>query len=1670
LEGDFIPSTLDVQWNQLTAAALEVRFKVIVTNNIKSIFCERRTSSFNRMDRTCFSSETLGLLHESWGKIYGRQELKFMTHLSLAISKQQDDFATILKRIGSLRKQYLKKGKVTTKKTVKEEEEGEEGSSDTSDPTDLSGLRARAMTLEGAGLKVEPNAFIQQVVENMSWIRFVAWDLMKYWVLALALTDSIPDNIYDEATVDSVIRFVYQTAKQGALSTKTLSGNGAGKIETFKSLVDLVKTPEMKPFMDTITCRAGTSGMDSLGSQIDAVATQISTSFSNFYLEQGTGVMVHFMKATFRENLKSNKDFKCAVSRLGLTFSEHQENLLNAYVKQLERERKQTGHLMVNAKEHYSQSISDGEDATTVVGKAALMLKLRDKLIKHSNDLNTKLKKVGDIIRSKDSKEITDFREKNADVLEAALRRTYPFDGELIPEKDVIKILKNHFSGHLKTSPLHLDKMFPNLTAAWAKSGEGGNPFVFVEAKLKDMRKIASFPKDSTPSSLVRWRLYVIKEIASQNVDGEGKKFDLTPSPSYKRIFVSIGKQNLHHLLPEAELRELVKRKGVCPTQIRPFSRLTKPVQEMFDGPSSSPSASSAAVGNGSSSSSSSSASSPSPMDTGESESSQSPSVVAAASSSSSPASVVASGSGASSSSSSTSSSPPPYLLPKNVKIIELKNSIMRKVKNRYPDLGNDELIPPSYTVEWTDLANPFIYQRCSARNLSFDGSLDECIQRLANVSSSIGASSSSSTVWKPVHEMFDELPSSSSASSAAAGNGASSSSPSTTSSPSPMDTGESESSQLPSVVAAASSSSSSTSIGASESGSSSSPSSTSSSPSPSVAEEGCIRCLANVSSSICLGNDALLLVFDFETNGLNVTSDFAVQIACKAYDKNLEVLLNESNEPREFTSNVKIDTPLDIAACKVNNYDVDLNNGAQPWSVVGKHFAKFLRDLQVAYPNIPLILIGHDSKRFDARVLYEENKANNIVLPNGIHVVDSIEVAKAILSEESFISEKRSFTLGDLYQKLVGVVMPNAHDAMGDVVGLHKVLHKLKESRSEETCKLTSLSCILNDKSAISLNDLFAKYDAATTASETTARWSLCKFLDLNDVMFYLFDEKKVKHLLSELRRGCFGRSFVTNGVSVSFLVESIASRQEGDRKVRSQQMGRIINPIRARAEEMLQEEGGWTDRPEKRKGKNTKSSDGAKRSRQSFAATNRKEPVVADDGADTTADDGSSPAAEETELDRFFVKGMNEIKTTDSEAETIRQLQSLPDDATIVSCDFGIHNTAVTARGCKRSSKAGSLKFEGVNQEDRSTLQYLTDKSLTNIISSSSITNASGAPFRLWQQKCDKEEYVKTHAAFARAEIVVAENSPKTVDLAELLKSITARAQTYDVLFKFYGSERYARDKLSNRVGVDEAIDRVARVILPKPTDVLVGGIDFAPIQHCSNSISYCNKLITRVRKTHLFIKMGEHRTSILHCESRQYMHHPVGQEKKKTILEREKREKFREERKRKKDEKGKQIEAESNNGVDGGSSSGSEMSSSSSTSGSKKVGGDGGASATIDMEDGEGMDGGDRMEKEGGGGHVSRGKVKRISGLYQVSSDNGTHLKNRDINAAVNMLQIIYSLRDFGEIPWEFRKDVILRKFAGYNQSREYDYTAKRTNSHGQIIKFSRVLKVDDDWKQI
>ena len=64
-----------------------------------------------------------------------------------------------------------------------------------------------------------------------------------------------------------------------------------------------------------------------------------------------------------------------------------------------------------------------------------------------------------------------------------------------------------------------------------------------------------------------------------------------------------------------------------------------------------------------------------------------------------------------------------------------------------------------------------------------------------------------------------------------------------------------------------------------------------------------------------------------------------------------------------------------------------------------------------------------------------------------------------------------------------------------------------------------------------------------------------------------------------------------------------------------------------------------------------------------------------------------------------------------------------------------------------------------------------------------------------------------------------------------------------------------------------------------------------------------------------------------------------------------------------------------------------------------------------------------GGEKKEKEGGLEKSS------VWGLYQVSMPGYSYVWNRDINAAINIVNIYLHLLEYDVEPWEFRRDVQL-----------------------------------------
>lgn len=175
----------------------------------------------------------------------------------------------------------------------------------------------------------------------------------------------------------------------------------------------------------------------------------------------------------------------------------------------------------------------------------------------------------------------------------------------------------------------------------------------------------------------------------------------------------------------------------------------------------------------------------------------------------------------------------------------------------------------------------------------------------------------------------------------------------------------------------------------------------------------------------------AKYVVFDFETNGIGKTSKLRVcQIGAAAMDENFTII-------DRFTHFVNPLAKVEAGARKVHGLDQDFVNKFDSWEIVGSNFMKWLDLLRNADQDQPLTLMAHNGKRFDARILVSENARHKIELPRNLFHCDTIDVMKTLFPG------KNSYALGRMYSEVIGVPLPDAHDAAADVAGVIEILKR---------------------------------------------------------------------------------------------------------------------------------------------------------------------------------------------------------------------------------------------------------------------------------------------------------------------------------------------------------------------------------------------------------------------------------------------------------------------------------------------------------------------------------------------------------------------------------------------------------------------------------------------------
>lgn len=172
---------------------------------------------------------------------------------------------------------------------------------------------------------------------------------------------------------------------------------------------------------------------------------------------------------------------------------------------------------------------------------------------------------------------------------------------------------------------------------------------------------------------------------------------------------------------------------------------------------------------------------------------------------------------------------------------------------------------------------------------------------------------------------------------------------------------------------------------------------------------------------------DQLFVLYDTETNGLGKTEDIRIlQFGAIAFDKNMKELgtLNKFVNPL-----VKINP----RATAVNGIDGSFVSNLKSWETIGAQFQDWLQSF--CKQGAQITLIGHNSKRFDARILVFENARHDVEFLPNTYNVDTLDIFKELFTD------LKNYKLGTVYASQFGEDIPDQHTALADCQAMQRLL-----------------------------------------------------------------------------------------------------------------------------------------------------------------------------------------------------------------------------------------------------------------------------------------------------------------------------------------------------------------------------------------------------------------------------------------------------------------------------------------------------------------------------------------------------------------------------------------------------------------------------------------------------
>ena len=147
----------------------------------------------------------------------------------------------------------------------------------------------------------------------------------------------------------------------------------------------------------------------------------------------------------------------------------------------------------------------------------------------------------------------------------------------------------------------------------------------------------------------------------------------------------------------------------------------------------------------------------------------------------------------------------------------------------------------------------------------------------------------------------------------------------------------------------------------------------------------------------------------------------------------------------------------IDPKATAVNGISQAFVEKLDGWNVVGAEFNDWI-DMQRRGLLCPVTMVGHNSKRFDSRILTFEHNRHDLGLPKDLHSTDTLQVFRDLHPG------LENYKLGSVYHNAFKENIPDQHTAEGDVRAMQRLLGTASPEMAREKLLMYSESwdCIV--------------------------------------------------------------------------------------------------------------------------------------------------------------------------------------------------------------------------------------------------------------------------------------------------------------------------------------------------------------------------------------------------------------------------------------------------------------------------------------------------------------------------------------------------------------------------------------------------------------------------------